>query len=70
MSPGGPKIQNSGLAASQCCRLPRRQLIAQQFQELHPKGVGNSSHDQKTRITLAALNPTHVGQIDIGLKDQ
>jgi len=48
----------------------RAQLVAQQFRQLHPKGVGNSGHDQQTRVSLAALNPTHVGQIDFSFEGQ
>jgi hypothetical protein len=44
--------------------------FAQQFQQLHPKGVGNSDHDQQTRVSLAALNPAHVRQVDFSFKRQ
>jgi hypothetical protein len=48
----------------------RAQLVAQQFQQLHPKSIGNSGHDQQTRVSPAALNSTHVGQIDFSFERQ
>ena len=44
--------------------------VAQPLRQSHLERLGYPGHDEQTRISLPALDPADLGQVDLGLERQ